>query len=69
VFIAIFLNSPFIMKNQTFEIAPFYGFCFIPNNQAYPSGSSNPVAPTGRRTKLCWTEEEEAALRVTVLSL
>ncbi|RLM78938.1 uncharacterized protein C2845_PM12G15370 [Panicum miliaceum] len=54
---------PFIMKNQTFEIAPFYGFCFIPNNRAFPSGSSNPVAPTGRRSKLCWTEEEEAALR------
>ncbi|KAG2658682.1 hypothetical protein PVAP13_1KG293600 [Panicum virgatum] len=28
-----------------------------------PKRYSNPVAPTGRRTKLCWTEEEEAALR------
>ncbi|RLN09095.1 uncharacterized protein C2845_PM11G04940 [Panicum miliaceum] len=28
-----------------------------------PKRYSNPVAPTGRRSKLCWTEEEEAALR------
>ncbi|XP_062189809.1 uncharacterized protein LOC133892851 isoform X2 [Phragmites australis] len=33
-------------------------------NYAYPHKRySNPVAPTGRRSKLCWTEEEEAALR------
>lgn len=33
-------------------------------NYAYPPKRySNPVAPTGRRSKLCWTEEEEAALR------
>nr|CAB3455886.1 unnamed protein product [Digitaria exilis] len=25
--------------------------------------SSNPVAPSGRRSKLCWTEEEEAVLK------
>ncbi|KAG8058940.1 hypothetical protein GUJ93_ZPchr0002g26024 [Zizania palustris] len=28
-----------------------------------PKRYSNPVVPTGRRKKLCWTEEEEAALR------
>ncbi|CAL5058066.1 unnamed protein product [Urochloa decumbens] len=28
-----------------------------------PKRYSNPAAPTGRRSKLCWTEEEEAALR------
>ncbi|CAN6203228.1 unnamed protein product [Urochloa humidicola] len=33
-------------------------------NYAYPQKRySNPVAPSGRRTKLCWTEEEEAALK------
>ncbi|CAN6180772.1 unnamed protein product [Urochloa humidicola] len=31
---------------------------------AYPQKRySNPVAPSGRRTKLCWTAEEEAALK------
>jgi len=29
--------------------------------------SSNPVAPSGRRSKLCWTEEEAAALKVIIL--
>jgi len=29
--------------------------------------SSNPVVPSGRRSKLCWTEEEEAALKVIIL--
>uniref|UniRef100_A0A0D9VGC0 Zinc finger PHD-type domain-containing protein n=1 Tax=Leersia perrieri TaxID=77586 RepID=A0A0D9VGC0_9ORYZ len=34
-------------------------------NYAYPPKRyCNPVAPNGRRTKLCWTEQEEAALRV-----
>ncbi|CAO2045912.1 unnamed protein product [Urochloa humidicola] len=28
-----------------------------------PKRYSNPAAPSGRRSKLCWTEEEEAALR------
>ncbi|CAN6278654.1 unnamed protein product [Urochloa humidicola] len=28
-----------------------------------PKRYSNPAAPAGRRSKLCWTEEEEAALR------
>jgi hypothetical protein len=28
--------------------------------------SSNPVAPSGRRSKLCWTEEEEEALKVII---
>ncbi|KAL5207164.1 hypothetical protein ABZP36_031599 [Zizania latifolia] len=28
-----------------------------------PKRYSNPVVSTGRRTKLCWTEQEEAALR------
>ncbi|KAF0896616.1 hypothetical protein E2562_026317 [Oryza meyeriana var. granulata] len=33
-------------------------------NYAYPPKRySNPVAPAGRRTKLCWTEKEEATLR------
>uniref|UniRef100_J3N8D6 Myb-like domain-containing protein n=2 Tax=Oryza brachyantha TaxID=4533 RepID=J3N8D6_ORYBR len=33
-------------------------------NYAYPPKRySNPVAPAGRRTKLCWTEQEEATLR------
>ncbi|CAN6197107.1 unnamed protein product [Urochloa humidicola] len=33
-------------------------------NYAYPQKRySNPVAPSGRRTKLCWTAEEEAALK------
>ncbi|TKW30849.1 hypothetical protein SEVIR_2G064800v4 [Setaria viridis] len=35
-----------------------------PKNYAYPQKRySNPVAPSGRRTKLCWTEEEEAVLK------
>jgi len=29
--------------------------------------SSNPVVPSGRRSKLCWTEEEAAALKVIIL--
>lgn len=33
------------------------------------SFSSNPVGPAGRRTKLCWTEQEEATLRVSTLGL
>ncbi|CAM0905555.1 unnamed protein product [Alopecurus aequalis] len=34
-------------------------------NYAYPINRfSGPVAPTGRRSKLSWTDEEEAALRV-----
>ncbi|KAG8070788.1 hypothetical protein GUJ93_ZPchr0006g42679 [Zizania palustris] len=33
-------------------------------NYAYqPKRYCNPVVPTGRRKKLCWTEQEEAALR------
>ncbi|CAN6222500.1 unnamed protein product [Urochloa humidicola] len=33
-------------------------------NYAYPQKRySNPIAPSGRRTKLCWTAEEEAALK------
>uniref|UniRef100_A0A0E0BJ36 Zinc finger PHD-type domain-containing protein n=1 Tax=Oryza glumipatula TaxID=40148 RepID=A0A0E0BJ36_9ORYZ len=33
-------------------------------NYAYPPKRySNPVGPAGRRTKLCWTEQEEATLR------
>jgi hypothetical protein len=57
------------MKNQIFEMAPFFfvSVFSIPNNKTYPSYSSNPAAPTGRRSKLSWTEEEEAALRVTIL--
>uniref|UniRef100_A0A0E0MFG4 Myb-like domain-containing protein n=1 Tax=Oryza punctata TaxID=4537 RepID=A0A0E0MFG4_ORYPU len=33
-------------------------------NYSYPPKRySNPVGPAGRRTKLCWTEQEEATLR------
>ncbi|KQJ99603.1 uncharacterized protein LOC100830030 isoform X1 [Brachypodium distachyon] len=32
-----------------------------------PKRYSNPLAPAGRRTKLCWTEEEEGALRDAML--
>uniref|UniRef100_A0A453Q0V1 Myb-like domain-containing protein n=1 Tax=Aegilops tauschii subsp. strangulata TaxID=200361 RepID=A0A453Q0V1_AEGTS len=31
------------------------------------SDSCNPLAPAGRRSKLCWTEEEEQALRDAML--
>lgn len=37
-------------------------------NYAYPSKRySNPLAPAGRRPKLCWTEEEEQSLRDAML--
>jgi hypothetical protein len=37
----------------------------IAKTEPYLSCSSNPLAP-GRRSKLCWTEEEEQALRVRI---
>ncbi|XP_044977890.1 uncharacterized protein LOC123445039 [Hordeum vulgare subsp. vulgare] len=37
-------------------------------NYAYqPKHPCNPLAPAGRRSKLCWTEEEEQALRDAML--